>query len=88
MKLNAGAGSSLPSNGSFHFTMDQIIAMNSVKRAVELIEGKIDRVKNLFQDRNKETGTRAELRELEQSMKTVRMGHITLHCITVLCSVM
>lgn len=78
MKLNAGVGSALPGNGSPHFTMDQVIAMNCVKRAVELIESRIDRVKNLFQNRNKETGTRAQLRELEQAMKTVRMGHNVL----------
>lgn len=71
MRLNSVAALSSPRSSSQHFTMDQVIAMNCVKRAVELLESKMDQIKGLFQERKKSMGTRAQLKDLEQAMKTV-----------------
>lgn len=72
MRLNSAAALSSPrTTSSQQFTMDQVIAMNCVKRAVESLESKMDQIKGLFQERKKHMGTRAQLKDLEQAMKTV-----------------
>lgn len=74
MRLNSAAASSSPRSSSQYFTMDQVIAMNCVKRAVELLESKMDQIKGLFQERKKYMATTAQLKDLEQAMKTVSTG--------------
>ena len=56
---------------SSHYTLDQVVTMNSIKRNVEHLENKLDKITELWQDKERGVGERVKLSEIESAMKTV-----------------
>jgi hypothetical protein len=56
-----------------HFTLDQVVVMNHIKKIVEGLEGQMERIQDLWRDRNVLLGDKLQLSEMEQAMKTVRV---------------
>lgn len=54
-----------------HYTLDQVNAMNNIKKVVEGLEAQLDRIQGLWRDRNQELGDLLQLSEMEQAMRTV-----------------
>ena len=53
------------------YTLDRVTAMDSIKRAVEQLEGQLDLIQELWKERQWELGRKMHLSELETAMKTV-----------------
>ena len=49
----------------------QVVTMNSIKRTVEHLENKLDKITEIWQDKERGVGERMQLSELETAMKTV-----------------
>ncbi|ELT90999.1 hypothetical protein CAPTEDRAFT_196990 [Capitella teleta] len=54
-----------------HFTLDQVAAMNHIKKLVEGLEGQLERIQDLWRDRHVQLGDKLQLSEMEQAMRTV-----------------
>ena len=54
-----------------NYTLDQIVAMNSIKRTVEHLEHKLDKITDMWQDKERGVGEKLQLSDLETAMKTV-----------------
>ena len=54
-----------------NYTLDQVVTMNSIKRTVEHLENKLDKITEMWQDKERGVGERLQLSELETAMKTV-----------------
>ena len=55
------------------YTLDRVMAMNQIKRAVEQLEGQLDKIQELWKERQWELGRKMHLSELETAMKTVSL---------------
>lgn len=58
-----------------HYTLDQVVAMNTIKKVVEGLEGQLDRIQQLWRVRHQELGDKLQLSEMEQAMRTVGGPH-------------
>ena len=54
-----------------HYTLDQVVAMNTIKKVVEGMEGQLDRIQQLWRTRHQQLGDQLQLSEMEQAMRTV-----------------
>ncbi len=53
------------------YTMDQVVMLNQIKKAVEHLEGALDKIQALWRERERDLGHKMQLSELETAMKTV-----------------
>ena len=55
-----------------NYTLDQVETMNQVKRMVEELENKLDRIQHLWHEKEMLLGAQSKVMEMEEAMKTVR----------------
>ena len=52
-------------------TLDQVVALNQVKRSVETLERRLDKLQDFWQERDRELSQTVQYSDLEGAMKTV-----------------
>ena len=55
------------------YTLDHAVTMNSVKRNVEHLENKLDKITEMWLDKERNIGRKSMFSELEIAMKTVNI---------------
>ena len=53
------------------YTLDHVVTMNSVKRMVEHLENKLDKITEMWLDKERHVGRKTMFADLEVAMKTV-----------------
>ena len=76
--IHSDSASGFTVNETSSFTPDHLSSLEHVKKAVEILELKLDRIQSLWQQRDREISRTVRFDDLEHNMKTVSL-HGILH---------